>query len=85
MESILFVLGVAGCYLLVKGTQKETTVQKKGEISKERLVPANLRADSVLLLLLFVVTASFAWWTTDVLYDQQVIYSDYAPSLRLAK
>jgi hypothetical protein len=80
MEFTLLVLGVAGCILLWKGAPKETAVQGDRTLPRERRVPANPRGGFLFLLLLFAATAFFGWWTTEVLYDQQVIYSDYARS-----
>ncbi|HXP88459.1 MAG TPA: hypothetical protein VN841_27265 [Bryobacteraceae bacterium] len=80
MEFTLFVLGAAGIGVLWKGAQNEGTSQGTKGMSKERGVNKNLRAGLLLLLLLFVATACLAWWTTEVIYDQQVIYSYYAQS-----
>jgi hypothetical protein len=77
MEFTLFVLGLAGCYVLGKDLPKKPAAQKERGMHQDRRVNTNLRAGFLILLLLFVATASLGWWTTEVLYDKQVVYSNY--------
>jgi hypothetical protein len=49
-------------------------------MTKDRRVDTKCKAGFVLLSLVFAVMAFFGWWTTEVLYDEQVIYSHYALS-----
>jgi hypothetical protein len=74
MEFTLLILGVAGSYVLWKGVQGEQGMPN------ERGVITNLRPGLLFLLFLFMATASFGWWTTEVMYDKQVVYSHYAQS-----
>ena len=49
-------------------------------MTKERRVDTKCGAGFLLLSLLFTAMAFFGWWTTEVMYDQQVVYSHYALS-----
>jgi hypothetical protein len=82
MEFTLLALGVAGGWYVWKGAPRRTAVQGENAMPKA-LVHTNLRAGFLLLLGLFVATAFLGWWKTEMLYDQQVIYSYYAQSQSL--
>jgi hypothetical protein len=84
MEFTLLVLVAAGCYVL---WQHEPKI--KDEASKQSAPGQSARSQSspnqqgdfrpaYLVLSLFLTAASFlGWWDTQVLYDEQVIYSSY--------
>jgi heme A synthase len=69
MEFTFLVLAAAGgCLLWQRRPQKEAALQARdgrGEI----------RFAYLLLSLFLTVSAFLGWWATQVLYDQQVIYS----------
>jgi hypothetical protein len=82
MEFTWLVLAAAGCYILWRYTPK-------GRRSHEKPAAHNGRkpisfAYPVLAAFL-TVTASLGWWATQVLYDQQVIFSYQAMSESPAK
>jgi hypothetical protein len=78
MEFTLIVLAVSGGYVLWKGTPMDKAVRAAEGMTKERRVNAKCGTGFLLLSLLFTATAFFGWWTTEVMYDQQVVYSNYA-------
>lgn len=72
MEFTLFALAAAGWYILWKYTPKGARVRGKLQ-PRTRLKPVPF---GYLVLAAFItVTASLGWWATQVLYDQQVIFS----------
>jgi len=72
MEFTLLVLAAAGWYILV-------THSPKGKRGREKRGPRNGRKPlpfSYLVLAAFItIAASLGWWATQVLYDQEIIYS----------
>jgi hypothetical protein len=80
MEFTLLVLGLAGWYILWPHTPKGKGVQGESGTQNER---GRLRVGYLVLSLFLTATAFLGWWTTQVLYDQQVIYSYKALDLHL--
>jgi hypothetical protein len=74
MEFTLLVLVAAGCFILWprEPKTKDTPSQQSAVNQRGQFRPAYL------VLSLFLTSASFlGWWDTQVLYDEQVIYSSY--------
>ena len=82
MEFTLLSLAAAGWYVLWQRTPKLKSVP-----GKPGAQPAHVEIrPAYLVLALFLTTAGFlGWWATQVLYDQQVIYSYRALSEAPAK
>jgi hypothetical protein len=82
MEFTLLVLAAAGWYVLWPRTPKgkSETGKPAAKNGREGIRPAHL------VLSLFLTFAAFlGWWSTQVLYDQQVAYSYKALSEHLAE
>ncbi|MGO8796075.1 MAG: hypothetical protein ACLQLC_14725 [Candidatus Sulfotelmatobacter sp.] len=71
MEFTLLVLAAAGWYIPWKHRSQEKRGPKPAGHSGRKLVPFAYLALAAFL----TVTASLGWWATQVLYDQQIIYS----------
>jgi hypothetical protein len=71
MEFILLALAAAGWYILRHGRAKNNVPDEHG------VKPAPIEVKTAHLVLAFFLTAAgfLGWWATQVLYDQQVIYS----------
>jgi hypothetical protein len=82
MEFTLFTLMAAGWYVLATRSAKE----KRG---REKRGPRNGRKQFpfgfIVLAAFITVAASLGWWATQVLYDQEIIYSYQALSDAPAK
>jgi hypothetical protein len=72
MEFALLVLAAAGWYILWTRPPKEKSEPGKPEAQNGRW---QIRFGHLLLAALLTVTAFLGWWATQVLYDQQLIYS----------
>lgn len=72
MEFTLFALGAAGWYLLrrYKPPGNAAHSQPLSACGQGRIKPAYLALSAFLTFAAF-----FGWWATEVLYDQQVVYS----------
>jgi hypothetical protein len=70
MEFTLLVLWGAGCYLLWKRARPEGGA-----------LPRGIRTGFLILAFLLTLAATLGWWSTEVLYDQQVMYTYYAQKL----
>lgn len=71
MEFTLLALAAAGGYLLW-----HRRPAKKTELGQARWTIGNdIRFGYLFLALFLTVSAFLGWWATQVLYDQQVIYS----------
>jgi hypothetical protein len=77
MEFTLLALAAAGWYVLWQRSQKKNIMPTESETK-----PAHVEVRfAYLVLILFLTAAGFlGWWATQVLYDQQVIYSYRAMS-----
>ncbi len=78
MEFTLLVLAAAGWYIPWRHSPK----RKRGHMPNGRTAP---RFAYLALAAFLTVTASLGWWATQVLYDQQIIYSYQAMSEGLNK
>jgi len=72
MEFTLLVLAAAGWYLLWQRTPKKKGAHAEPGARNGR---GEIPLVYLLLALLLTVSAFLGWWATQVLYDQQVIYS----------
>ena len=72
MEFTLLVLAGAGCAILRRYTPKGRRVRGKLQV---RTGPKAMPFGLVVLAAFLTVTVSLGWWATQVLYDQQVIYT----------
>lgn len=74
LEFTLLVLALAGWYLVWqrRSNGKIAPGEPAGQNSK-----GNIRTSYLVLSLLLTITAFLGWQATEVLYDQQVIYSSY--------
>jgi hypothetical protein len=82
MEFTLFVLAAAGWYLLWRHAAKRKRGHEKSGAHNE---PKPIPSAYLVLAAFLYVTASLGWWATQVLYDQQVVYSYKALSADTAK
>ncbi len=82
MEFTFLVLAAAGWHLLWQRRPK-----KKGAHTEPRAQngPVEIRFVYLLLTLFLTVSAFLGWWATQVLYDQQVIYSYQALNAKPAE
>jgi hypothetical protein len=71
MEFTLIVIAVGGGYILWKHRPKERTGHETAGAHDKR----KRRFGYLVLAGFITLTASLGWWATQVLYDQQVIYS----------
>lgn len=71
MEFTLLTLAVAG-YCVLRSARNEKDGAGNSETHHER---GNVRVAYLVLSLFLTFTAFLGWWATQVLYDQQVIYS----------
>ena len=82
MEFTLFVLGLAGVAVLWKNVPNGTAHGAHGAHAKPAPPkPRGVRGSLVVIAFLCTATAFLGWWMTEVMYDQQVMYSDYAQVL----
>jgi hypothetical protein len=83
LEFTLLVLALAGLYLVWR--RRPQGKVSAGEAAEQNAT-GHIRTSYLVLSLLLTVTAFLGWQATEVLYDQQVIYSSYkAPSESPAK
>ncbi|HEV2198795.1 MAG TPA: hypothetical protein VGR73_03170 [Bryobacteraceae bacterium] len=83
MEFTLFVLGFAGVGVLWKATPGHGAHEAHAKPAPPK--PRGVHGGLILVSILVTATAFLGWWMTEVLYDQQVIYSYYAESHQSAK
>lgn len=76
MEFTLWVLTGAGWYVLRQGARKREEQEEPGE-KEDHL---ELRTAHLILAVVITAAGFLGWWATQVLYDQQVIYSSRALS-----
>jgi hypothetical protein len=74
LEFTLLVLALAGLYLVWK---RRPRGKASGGEAGEQKTTGHIRTSYLVLSLLLTVTAFLGWQATEVLYDQQVIYSSY--------
>jgi hypothetical protein len=74
LEFTLLVLALAGWYLLWQRRLNGKLAPAKTGEQNER---GDIRTSYLVLSLLLTITAFLGWQATEVLYDQQVIYSSY--------
>jgi hypothetical protein len=80
MEFTLLVLAATGWYLLWRQAPKAKDGEEQAQNGRGRI-----RAPYLVLALFLTSTAVLGWWSTQVLYDQQVFYSYQALSDSPAK
>lgn len=87
MEFTLLVLGLAGAGVLWKAMPKAAPGHGAHAVHAKPVPPKprGVRGSLVLISLLCTATAFLGWWMTEVMYDQQVIYSYYAQSPQSTK
>jgi hypothetical protein len=71
MEFTLFTLTAAGWYVLVTRSKGKRGRDKRGLRNSRKPLPFGY----LVLAAFITVAASLGWWATQVLYDQQIIYS----------
>ena len=81
MEFTLFTLMAAGWYVLATRSKGKRGRDKRGLRSSRKPLPFGY----LVLAAFITVAASLGWWATQVLYDQQIIYSYQALSDAPAK
>src|SRR5580658_3376718 len=74
LEFTLLVLALAGLYLVWK---RRPRGKASGGEAGEQKTTGHIRTSYLVLSLLLTVTAFLGWQATEVLYDQQVIFSSY--------
>lgn len=74
MEFTLLVLAGAGWYVLWPDAPKPKAGQEQPNSPNG---PGPIRFGYLVLAAFLTVTATLGWWATQVLYDEQVIYSSY--------
>src|SRR3984893_9772629 len=72
MEFTLLTLAAAGCRLLWQHRPRKKEDHRQPAAHNG---PGNIRPAYLLLSLFLTVSAFLGWWATQVLYDEQVIYS----------
>jgi len=75
----LFTLAAAGSYLLWKRRPRKQELHEEPEPSAQNGLK-EIRFAYLLLSLFLTVSAFLGWWATQVLYNEQVIYSYQALS-----
>jgi hypothetical protein len=75
MEFTLLSLAFAGWYLLLRGKPKQNRVLEKAGSDGPTNKLGQPRPAYLVLSLFLTVASFFGWWATQVLYDEQVIYS----------
>jgi hypothetical protein len=82
MEFTWLVLAAAGCYILWRHTRKGKRGRDKPGAHNG---PKPISLSYIVLAAFLTIAASLGWWATQVLYDQQVIFSYQAMSDPAAK
>jgi hypothetical protein len=72
MEFTLLTLAASGWHLLWKRRPKKQDPHERHPV---HVAPGEIRFAYLLLSLFLTLSAFLAWWATQVLYDEQVIYS----------
>jgi hypothetical protein len=81
MEFTLFTLMAAGWYVLMTRSKGKRGSDKRGPRNRQKPFPFGY----LVLAAFITIAASLGWWATQVLYDQQIIYSYQALSDTPAK
>jgi len=82
MEFTLLVLAAAGWYLLWQHRTRGKSAHEKLAAPNGKTEKPQPRFGYLVLAAFLTITTSLGWWATQVLYDQQVIYSYEAMSLQ---